>query len=88
MDTGDTVTVVTSSAERPLDRRDGAVMRSGVPDGEDTTGLGERVLLLDATDALLQDGGDLGGCGLSIGSVGAGGGERGSAGLWWQVRQY
>lgn len=60
----------------------------GVPDGEDTTGLGEGVLLLDAADALLEDGRDLGGRGLCIGSVGAGGGERRGAGLWWKSRQY
>lgn len=85
VDTGDTVTVVSSSADCvSCNSRDGALMRCSVPDGEDTTGLGEGVLLLDATDALLQDGGDLGGGGLSIGSVGAGGGERRGAGLWWE----
>lgn len=67
-----------------MDGRDGALVWCGVPDGEDTTGLGEGVLLLDATDALLQDGGDLGGGGLSIGGVGAGSGERRGAGLWEQ----
>jgi hypothetical protein len=41
-----------------------------VPDGQDTTGLSETSLLLDTTDALLQDGGDLSGLGLGLSSVG------------------
>jgi len=52
----------------------------GVPDGEDTTGLGEAVLLLDSTDPLLKDGRDLGGGGLCLG-VGSDLGESRRAGL-------
>ena len=43
-----------------------------VPNGQNATGLGETSLLLDTTDALLQDGGDLGGLGLGLGGVGTG----------------
>ena len=54
-----------------------------VTDGENTTSLGEGVLLLDTADPLLQDGGNLGGGGLRFGGVGSGSvDERGSAGLW------
>jgi hypothetical protein len=56
----------------------------GIPDGKHTSSLGEAVLLLHATDPLLQDGGDLGGGGLSIGGVGSdllGGVEGRCAGL-------
>jgi len=42
-----------------------------VPNGEDTAGLGETGLLLDTTDPLLEDRGDLGGGGLSVGSIAA-----------------
>jgi hypothetical protein len=42
-----------------------------VPNGQNATGLSETSLLLDTTDALLQDGGDLGGLGLGLGGVGA-----------------
>lgn len=38
-----------------------------VPDGEDTTGLGEVGLLLDTTDSLLEDGRDLSRGGLGLG---------------------
>lgn len=64
--------------------------RSSVPDGKHTSSLGEAGLLLDAADPLLQDGGNLGGGGLRIGSVETGGvGERGSAGLLVEKsRQY
>lgn len=41
-----------------------------VPDGQNTTGLGETSLLLNTTDALLQNGGNLGGLGLGLGGVG------------------
>jgi hypothetical protein len=41
-----------------------------VPDRQNTTGLSETSLLLNTTDALLQDGGDLGGLGLGLGGVG------------------
>lgn len=44
---------------------------ASIPDGEDTAGLGETGLLLDTTDPLLEDGGDLGGGGLSVGSIAA-----------------
>ena len=54
-----------------------------VTDGQDTSSLGEAVLLLDTADPLLQDGGNLGGGGLRFGGVGSGSvDERGSAGLW------
>lgn len=42
-----------------------------VPNGEDTAGLGETGLLLDTTDPLLEDRGDLGGGSLSVGSIAA-----------------
>ena len=42
-----------------------------VPNGEDTAGLGETRLLLDTADPLLEDRGDLGGGGLSIGGIAA-----------------
>lgn len=41
----------------------------GIPDGENTSSLGKAVLLLHATDPLLENGGDLGGSGLRIGSI-------------------
>ena len=41
-----------------------------VPNGQNATGLSETSLLLNTTDALLQDGGDLGGLGLGLGGVG------------------
>lgn len=41
-----------------------------VPDRQNTTGLGETSLLLNTTDALLQDGGDLGGLSLGLSGVG------------------
>lgn len=41
-----------------------------VPDGKDTTSLGEAGLLLNTTDSLLQDGGNLGGSSLGLSSVG------------------
>lgn len=40
-----------------------------VPDGQNTTGLGETSLLLNTTDALLQNGRDLGRGGLSLRGV-------------------
>lgn len=59
-----------------------------VTDGQDTSSLGEAVLLLDTADPLLQNGGNLGGGGLRIGGVGSDGvGERGSAGLWADKRR-
>ena len=42
-----------------------------IPDGEDTAGLGEAGLLLDTANALLEDGGDLGGGSLSVGGIAA-----------------
>jgi hypothetical protein len=52
-----------------------------VPDGEDTAGLGETGLLLDTADPLLEDRGDLGGGGLSIGGIAASEGvDNGSGG--------
>ena len=42
-----------------------------VPNGEDTAGLGETGLLLDTTDPLLEDRGDLSGRSLSVGSIAA-----------------
>ena len=42
-----------------------------VPDREDTAGLGETSLLLHTADPLLEDGGDLGRGGLSIGGIAA-----------------
>lgn len=47
------------------------IYRIDVPNGQNATSLGETSLLLDTTDALLQDGGDLGGLGLGLGGVGA-----------------
>lgn len=41
-----------------------------VPDGKDTSSLSKTSFLLNTTDSLLQDGGDLGGRGLGLGSVG------------------
>lgn len=41
-----------------------------VPDRQNTTSLGETSLLLNTTDALLQDGRDLGGLGLGLSGVG------------------
>jgi hypothetical protein len=59
-----------------------AMAHEGVPDGKNATSLGKVVLLLDAADPLLKDGGDLGGGGLSLGGVRADGvGERRGAGL-------
>lgn len=59
---------------------------SNVPDRQDTTSLGETRLLLDAADALLEDGRDLGGSGLGIGVgaclYGADGGGSVPC-LWW-----
>lgn len=46
--------------------------RFDVPDRQNTTSLGETSLLLNTTDALLQDGGDLGGLGLGLRGVGTG----------------
>jgi len=52
-----------------------------VTDGENTTSLGEGVLLLDTADPLLQDGRNFGRGGLGLGSVATEGvGERRSAG--------
>lgn len=47
-----------------------AISLFDVPNGQNATGLSETSLLLNTTDALLQDGGDLGGLGLSLGGVG------------------
>lgn len=47
--------------------------RCGVPDGENTSGLGKTGLFLDTTDPLLEDGGDLGRRGLCVGGIGADG---------------
>lgn len=48
----------------------GARGRIDVPDRQDTASLSETGLLLDTTDALLQNGGDLGGGSLGLGGVG------------------
>lgn len=50
-----------------------------IPDGKDTTGLGETSLLLNTADSLLEDRGDLswGGLGLSVGA-----GLNGVEGSW------
>lgn len=59
---------------------------SNIPDRQDATSLGETRLLLDAADALLEDGRDLGGSGLGIGVgaclYGADGGGSVPC-LWW-----
>lgn len=74
-------------------RRDELVVRKGVPDGEDTAGLGEAGLLLHTADPLLEDGGNLGGSSLGVGSIAAelvGGGVedgRGRAGLGKRKRE-
>lgn len=44
---------------------------SDIPDRQNTTGLGEASLLLDTTDALLEDGRNLGRGGLCVGGVGS-----------------
>jgi hypothetical protein len=41
----------------------------GIPDGEHTSGLGETGLFLNTADALLENGGDLGGGGFGIDSI-------------------
>lgn len=43
-----------------------------VPNGKDAASFGQASLLLNATDSLLKDGGDLSGRGLSVGSIAAG----------------
>lgn len=40
-----------------------------VPDGQDATGLGETRLLLHTSDSLLENGGNLGGCGFGVDSI-------------------
>lgn len=62
---------------------------TGVPDGENTSGLGETGLLLDTADPLLEDGGNLGRGGLCVGGIGADGAVvegSGCAGL--KIRQH
>ena len=49
---------------------------NAIPDGQDAAGLCEVGLLLDATDALLKNGGDLGRGGLVRVRAGLGGGDR------------
>lgn len=70
VDTGDTVTVKNecrcSESELATDRE------GSLPNGQNTSGLGHRGLLLNTTDALLEDRGDLGGGGLGLTSIGAG----------------
>lgn len=44
-----------------------------IPNRQDTTGLSETSLLLDTADSLLEDGRDLSGRGLGVGSVGSDG---------------
>lgn len=88
VNTGNTVTVILVSPSASISI---CVLQSSVPDGEDTAGLSEAVLLLDATDPLLEDGGDLGGGGLRIGGVGSDllrGVEDRRAGLVRRNRQY
>lgn len=41
-----------------------------IPDRQNTTGLSETSFLLNTTDTLLQDGGDLGGLSLGLSGVG------------------
>jgi hypothetical protein len=41
----------------------------GIPDGEHTSGLGETGLFLNTADALLENGGDLGGGGFGVDSI-------------------
>lgn len=69
VDTGNTVTDCPVSPCCPLILS--LLYCFSIPDGEDTAGLGEAGLLLDTADALLEDGGDLGGGGLSIGGIAA-----------------
>lgn len=76
MNTGDTISV--RHALVHLYRREVALSffssesrTENVPDGKNTTSLLEVALLLHTSDALLKDGRDLGGGGLSIGGVGA-----------------
>jgi hypothetical protein len=45
--------------------------RLRIPDGKDTTSLGETGLLLDTTDPLLEDRGDLGGSSLGLSGIAA-----------------
>lgn len=45
--------------------------QSDLPDGKDTTSLGETSLLLDTTNSLLEDGGDLSGSWLGLSGVGS-----------------
>jgi len=80
VNTGNTVTVPLSTSV-PLNMR----WRCGLPDGKHTSSLGETVLLLDATDPLLEDRGHLGRGGLCFGGIGSDGvGEGRGAGLvWW-----
>lgn len=54
-----------------MDRRVGEG-GSDVPDGEDAASLGKASFLLDTADPLLEDGRDLGGRRLRVGSVGPG----------------
>lgn len=77
MDTGDTVTVIPRQLCCSIRR----LRCCGVPDGKDTSSLGKAGLLLDTADPLLQDGGDLGGGGLSIGSIASDSSEGGCASL-------
>jgi hypothetical protein len=51
-----------------------------IPDGEDTTGLSKAGLLVDTTDALLEQAAHFGGSGLALGGIGASD-DGGDAGL-------
>lgn len=63
-----------------------------VPDRQNATSLGETRLLLDAADALLEDGGDLGGSSLGVGVgaclYGADGGGGASCLWWWEKAEW
>lgn len=73
VDTRNTVTRHPKSAPLiPFDGRcSGRCVRAGVPDGENTSGLGKTGLFLDSTDPLFEDGGHLGRRGLRVGRIAA-----------------
>lgn len=52
-----------------------------IPNRQDTTGLSETSLLLDTADSLLEDGRDLSGRGLGVGSVGSDGVDGSGCGI-------
>ena len=67
VDTGDTVTAI-SQICRSCNSLS-YLLGSLIPDGEDTASLGKASLFGDATDSLLQDGGDLSGGRFRIGGI-------------------